>query len=146
MDRQSRAHLGPRSHVSGQGSGRLGAGRLVKSIASFGAASIIGLVALVAAIAAIAGAFSEGGYTGAGGKYEPAGIVHRGEFVLPASSVNRIGLPTLEAMRAGGSAGGGGATAIAIFDDRSKMREWLESQEGKAVVMDIVGKNRHEFL
>lgn len=26
--------------------------------------------------------WSEGGYTGAGGKYDPAGVVHRGEFVL----------------------------------------------------------------
>ncbi|MCY1720151.1 phage tail tape measure protein [Prolixibacteraceae bacterium Z1-6] len=27
--------------------------------------------------------FTEGGYTGPGGKYEPAGIVHRGEYVVP---------------------------------------------------------------
>lgn len=45
--------------------------------------------------------FSEGGYTGAGGKLEPAGIVHRGEFVLPQRAVSRIGLPKLEAMRLG---------------------------------------------
>lgn len=45
--------------------------------------------------------FSEGGYTGDGGKLEPAGIVHRGEFVLPQRAVSRIGLPKLEAMRLG---------------------------------------------
>lgn len=27
--------------------------------------------------------YSEGGYTGDGGRYEPAGIVHRGEYVVP---------------------------------------------------------------
>jgi hypothetical protein len=27
--------------------------------------------------------FAEGGYTGSGNKYEPAGIVHRGEYVVP---------------------------------------------------------------
>jgi len=32
--------------------------------------------------------FSEGGYTGSGGKYEPAGVVHRGEYVVPANVVN----------------------------------------------------------
>jgi hypothetical protein len=32
--------------------------------------------------------FAEGGYTGSGGKYEPAGVVHRGEYVVPASMVN----------------------------------------------------------
>lgn len=36
----------------------------------------------LANIAKIAG-FTEGGYTGHGGKYEPAGIVHRGEYVVP---------------------------------------------------------------
>lgn len=54
--------------------------------------------------------FSEGGYTGAGGVMEPAGIVHKGEFVLPQRAVSRIGLPKLEAMRLGtlpGYANGG---------------------------------------
>lgn len=39
-------------------------------------------------------AFDQGGYTGAGGKYEPAGIVHKGEYVVPKSGVNQsTGLP-----------------------------------------------------
>ncbi|MEQ6901824.1 hypothetical protein [Nocardioides sp. YIM 152588] len=33
--------------------------------------------------------YSSGGYTGDGGKYEPAGIVHRGEVVLPQEIVQR---------------------------------------------------------
>jgi hypothetical protein len=33
--------------------------------------------------------FAEGGYTGKGGKYEPAGIVHKGEVVLPREQVNQ---------------------------------------------------------
>jgi hypothetical protein len=33
--------------------------------------------------------YAEGGYTGAGGKYEPAGIVHKGEYVVPKSEVNQ---------------------------------------------------------
>lgn len=33
--------------------------------------------------------FADGGYTGSGGKYEPAGIVHRGEVVLPQEVVKR---------------------------------------------------------
>jgi TP901 family phage tail tape measure protein len=35
------------------------------------------------------GLFASGGYTGPGGKYEPAGIVHRGEVVLPQEVVKR---------------------------------------------------------
>lgn len=33
--------------------------------------------------------FADGGFTGRGGKYEPAGIVHRGEVVLPQEVVKR---------------------------------------------------------
>ena len=64
------------------------------------------------------GLYSEGGYTGPGGKFEPAGIVHRGEFVLPQEAVRSIGLARLEHMRSNhslpGYASGGlvGAPAV----------------------------------
>lgn len=32
--------------------------------------------------------FAEGGYTGDGGKYQPAGVVHRGEYVIPKEGVS----------------------------------------------------------
>lgn len=35
---------------------------------------------------------AEGGYTGDGGKYEPAGIVHRGEYVIPQEGMANPGL------------------------------------------------------
>ncbi len=38
--------------------------------------------------------FSSGGYTGPGGKYEPAGIVHKGEGVLSQEDMAAIGGPT----------------------------------------------------
>jgi len=38
--------------------------------------------------------YATGGYTGAGGMYEVAGVVHRGEYVVPKSEVNQAtGLP-----------------------------------------------------
>lgn len=40
--------------------------------------------------------FATGGFTGRGGKYEPAGIVHKGEYVVPKSMVNQAtGLPEM---------------------------------------------------
>lgn len=42
--------------------------------------------------------FARGGYTGPGGKYEPAGVVHRGEYVMSKQAVERIGVGNLEAM------------------------------------------------
>ncbi|MGJ4932183.1 hypothetical protein ACQR1I_35400 [Bradyrhizobium sp. HKCCYLS2038] len=49
--------------------------------------------------------FAGGGYTGNGGKYEPAGVVHKGEYVFDAVSVRRIGVANLNSMR--GYADGG---------------------------------------
>jgi lambda family phage tail tape measure protein len=43
--------------------------------------------------------FAEGGYTGPGGKYEPAGIVHKGEYVLPQEVVRALGVQRLDALR-----------------------------------------------
>jgi len=42
--------------------------------------------------------FSDGGYTGDGGKMEPAGVVHRGEYVFSQEAVRRIGAARLDAM------------------------------------------------
>lgn len=45
--------------------------------------------------------FAEGGYTGDGGKFQPAGIVHAGEYVTPADRVSQFGAPFFEAIRQG---------------------------------------------
>ena len=42
--------------------------------------------------AANAAGFAEGGYTGDGQKYEPAGTVHRGEYVINKKNTKRLGL------------------------------------------------------
>ncbi|HBV4276859.1 TPA: phage tail protein [Klebsiella pneumoniae] len=57
---------------------------------------------IVSNIQAVSGVgFASGGYTGPGGKYQPAGIVHKGEYVFDQASTNRIGVPQLEALRNG---------------------------------------------
>ncbi|MER5153172.1 phage tail tape measure protein, partial [Providencia stuartii] len=38
---------------------------------------------------------SEGGYTGDGGKYQPMGIVHGGEFVFTKEATQRLGIANL---------------------------------------------------
>jgi lambda family phage tail tape measure protein len=42
--------------------------------------------------------FADGGFTGMGGKHDPAGIVHRGEYVMSAQAVQRLGVGNLDAM------------------------------------------------
>jgi TP901 family phage tail tape measure protein len=40
----------------------------------------------------LSGDYAEGGYTGNGGKYQPAGIVHKGEYVMTAATVSKYGV------------------------------------------------------
>jgi hypothetical protein len=78
-----------------------------------------GAVAVQLAQAAIVGnvnftgapGYAEGGFTGYGGKYEPAGIVHKGEGVLTQEDIRLLGGPTgfyalRSAIRNGYSEGG----------------------------------------
>ncbi len=45
------------------------------------------------------GQYYDGGYTGQGGKYDPAGTVHKGEYVVPKKDVNQsTGMPYADAM------------------------------------------------
>lgn len=82
------------------------------------------LVAMASTIAAVLGGianaravagFAHGGYTGDGGKYEPAGIVHKGEYVVPQSvnysSAAQPHIRALESMRLSQYAEGGVVTS-----------------------------------
>ena len=58
--------------------------------------------------------FAGGGYTGDGGKYAPAGIVHRGEYVITKEATSRLGRGFLDQLNYGaprrGFANGGGVS------------------------------------
>jgi hypothetical protein len=66
------------------------------------------------------GGWADGGYTGAGGKYQPAGIVHKGEGVLNQSDMAKIGGPsgfaqlvsTIRSGRSHASGGVGGSGSV----------------------------------
>lgn len=50
--------------------------------------------------------FADGGYTGPGGKYQPAGVVHAGEVVWSQEDIHRAGgVAVVEALRRGRSRG-----------------------------------------
>ena len=82
------------------------------------------------------GSYASGGYTGRGGKYEPAGIVHKGEYVVPKSGVNQsTGLPYSDALgrapvgsrpsasyASGGMVNGGNIMVSLSPEDRKIMR------------------------
>lgn len=53
------------------------------------------------AVSGVASSFAVGGFTGFGGRFDPAGIVHRGEGVLSAPEITAIGGPAgFNALRA----------------------------------------------
>ncbi len=65
--------------------------------------------------------YDSGGFTGVGGKYDPAGIVHKGEFVFTQEATNRIGKDNLARLMKGYSSGGYvGSPALSSVDGTSK--------------------------
>jgi phage-related minor tail protein len=75
--------------------------------------------------------FDTGGYTGDGPRKQVAGVVHKGEYVVPAEAVKRIGVDNLAALSsaraasamagvtaaAGGQAGGVAMVRVELTDD-----------------------------
>lgn len=69
----------------------------VESVASGTTLGLIKAAAITAVLKAIVAAaragvqgFAEGGYTGNGGKYQPAGVVHKGEFVINKENTSKF--------------------------------------------------------
>lgn len=132
------------------------AGAAAASISSFGIAAAIGLAAVVAALA-IFGGFAEGGYTGSGSKYDVKGMVHAGEYVMPADVVRRLGRDTLEgihrgalspaATRGGTSgavfSGGGGGNPIILVDDRREADRFSRGATMEAQIGQVVRRERY---
>ncbi|MDR1789659.1 MAG: hypothetical protein LBR12_04880 [Opitutaceae bacterium] len=129
------------------------------SVGSWGSAALVGLAAL-AAVMAFSGGFAEGGYTGPGGKYDPAGIVHKGEFVLPADVTAALGVENLYGMMdatrsgyepatplqaSGVPAAAGQRVNVAYFNSRQSAQAWAESQEGRTTLIDITRAARAEI-
>lgn len=69
--------------------------------------------------------FAGGGYTGQGGKYDPAGIVHKGEYVVPKDMVDKIGVGNLQKLLGGYAEGG-------LVGSAPRMRSLPASTSGAA--------------
>ncbi|MHB9805464.1 phage tail tape measure protein [Pantoea ananatis] len=88
---------------------------VLSSFMSFGGSAIGAVGSGVAASAGSTGAmgmstsyqgFDSGGFTGVGGKNDPAGVVHKGEFVFTKEATERIGVSNLYDMMRGYADGG----------------------------------------
>jgi len=133
------------------------------SIATLGSAAGVGLGSTIAAMATGGAAatglstagmgFAAGGYTGDGRRDEVAGYVHRGEYVLDAMTVERIGVPALQALQVDGSPAAapvqsgpsGSVINIAMMDTPSKIRHFFESEEGENLYVDMAKRTSHRW-
>lgn len=91
--------------------------------------------------------FASGGFTGHGGKYDPAGIVHKGEVVFSQDDVRRNGgVSRVESMRLRGYSGGGvvggssgaGMPAVAVNITNTSGQQVTSGQP--KVSMDSLGR------
>lgn len=122
-----------------------------------GIMGIPGMGAVASGIGAGLMGFSSGGFTGAGGRLEPAGIVHRGEYVFSADAVKRIGLRNLEAMHQSASRGyaqggpvgtsasqGGGTSTVRIALSPGLEAQILEQAKGQSIEITREGLRQYD--
>lgn len=110
--------------------------------------------------------FADGGYTGDGGMYEPAGVVHRGEFVIrkavaqqpgmidALNSLNRSGTlvtaPRMRGFADGGlvgpaGMGAGGDSSMTVGLEEGLVLRHIDTAEGQRVLIKAAAKNRRAF-
>jgi hypothetical protein len=129
------------------------------TIASYGGAADAAPGLIAAAIGITQGesaaGFAEGGFTGPGGRNEPAGIVHRGEYVFSAPAVKRIGLGRLQAMHDGGAVGsaparagqpGGSGVNVHVWESGSGMANYIKTHpQVQHEIVTLMGKNAYKI-
>lgn len=145
-------------------------GAVLTSISSYGIAAVVGVAAVMAALAA-AGAFAEGGPVQGPGGPKSDSIMARlsaGEYVLNAEAVRFYGQPMLDAMnrrllevspvpQEAGASGVAGAMPeapkqatpsglnLVLVDRRNQAREFIESFDGEAKIVEVVRRRRLEI-
>lgn len=100
-----------------------------------------------AVLEALTAGFAMGGYTGDGGRFEPAGHVHKGEFVIDKPTTKKLGLrgETMKGFKERFLNGGfkGKANGLLGLDSVSLIRERKElSKKGANVSIDMSGLAR----
>lgn len=91
--------------------------------------------------------FAEGGYTGGGGKYDPAGVVHKGEFVFTKEATQRLGVDNLyrlmDAGKRGYASGGhvGGSAPMSVTQPTAFIARNPQIAGGGNVQVNLGGIN-----
>lgn len=100
--------------------------------------------------------YAEGGYTGPGGKMDPAGVVHAGEFVVNAASTRKLGLGFLNRLNGyadGGYVGspppssGGPNVQVNVVNQSSSNVEATQSDarfDGERYIINVLLKDKQK--
>lgn len=85
------------------------------------------------------GTWATGGYTGDGGKFTPAGIVHKGEYVITKEATSRIGLDYLNYLNYGrrGFANGGGVAVPRVPSINHQLASNGETNNNVTITVNI---------
>jgi hypothetical protein len=120
-----------------------------------------------AALEALA-VFKQGGYTGDGSPDQVAGLVHRGEVVIPAERVQQTGVgrlmqfirsgrfspseANLDSAGASGGSGSDGATiqhktnlSLAMFGGEADAKRWAEGQDGETWFLNQMDRHAYKY-
>jgi hypothetical protein len=143
----------------------LAANAAAASASSFGLSAVIGIAALAAALGAFVAGFEDGGFTGPGDRSKVAGVVHGGEYVFSAPSVQALGLERLESLHRAGRgyaqggyvgdlgsrlAGRGRSSSPQInliaVDGRREAETIRKNSRGEVQIFDLIKRRRHELL
>lgn len=81
--------------------------------------------------------FAQGGYTGDGGKYEEAGTVHKGEFVIPQEAVSRYGVDHFQSYLDGSVVANANSRGLAPVPAMAQAPVYLNYTEFKKFVKEV---------
>lgn len=103
------------------------------------AAGALGAVqaALVIAQKFVPTTFAEGGYTGDGAKYQEAGVVHKGEFVMPAETVKAYGKDFFQSFMDGSVVANGMTGGMRASPGQQPIQVWMNYTEFKKFENEI---------
>lgn len=124
------------------------------ALAAFASVMATVTTGFAAATAINAVGFAGGGYTGDGGKFEIAGPVHRGEWVMPADTVRAWGKDTMAAIQTGridlrrpeasqaASSEPPRVKVVIVSDYRQAMEEFMKSPFAEQVIFQTINGRR----
>ncbi len=114
------------------------------------AAAAAGAVNVATIAATQPSGYAAGGYTGDGGKFEIAGPVHKGEWVMPAETVNSLGKQNMAMVQSGklpGTGSSGERTITQNIHNYIDRQEWLNAirDDVEGIATEAMKRNLHRF-